>query len=66
MREGGEVAEELSLPDGLNAYACALGGPDGRTLLICAAPDYFAEARTGAKEGVLLAVTVDVPGAPAS
>ena len=66
VREGGEVAEELLLPDGLGAFACALGGLDGRTLLICAAPDYIPEARTGAKEGVLLTVNVDVPGAPAS
>ena len=40
-----------------------LGGDDGRTLLICAAPDFGEEARSAAHEAVLLTATVDVPHA---
>jgi hypothetical protein len=40
-----------------------LGGDDGRTLLICAAPDFNEEARTAAREAVLLTTRVDVPHA---
>ena len=28
------------MPEGLNVFACMLGGDDGRTLLMCAAPDF--------------------------
>jgi hypothetical protein len=37
-----------------------LGGEDGRTLLMCAAPDVTEHTRTGASDGVLLTTTVDV------
>ena len=40
-----------------------LGGDDGRTLLICAAPDFIVENRSAARESVLLTTTVDVPHA---
>ena len=40
-----------------------LGGEDGRTLLICAAPDFAEAHRTAAHEAVLLATTVDAPHA---
>ena len=40
-----------------------LGGEDGRTLLMCAAPDFYAQARSAANEAVLLTTTVDVPHA---
>ncbi|HZR84406.1 MAG TPA: SMP-30/gluconolactonase/LRE family protein [Candidatus Binatia bacterium] len=36
VREGGEVADEIPLPD-RNAYACMLGGADRRTLFLCTA-----------------------------
>ena len=38
-------------------------GDDGRTLFMCAAPDFHEEARKNAREGQLLAVDVDVPHA---
>jgi hypothetical protein len=44
-------------------YACMLGGDDGRTLLACAAPDFFESNRATAREAVLLTTTVDVPHA---
>ncbi|MFC3173682.1 SMP-30/gluconolactonase/LRE family protein [Novosphingobium bradum] len=36
---GGEIVDSVDLPDGLIAFACALGGADGRTLLVCGAND---------------------------
>jgi hypothetical protein len=40
-----------------------LGGDDGRTLLMCAAPDFIEQARSAARAAVLLTTTVDVPRA---
>jgi sugar lactone lactonase YvrE len=63
VAEGGTIAGELRMPDGLGCFACMLGGEDGRTLLMAAAPDYFADKRRGAGEAVLLTAQVDVPHA---
>jgi len=41
----------------------ALGGRDGRTLLLCAAPDFLEHNRREARDAVLLTTTVDVPHA---
>jgi len=60
---GGAITEEIPAPEGLEYYACALGGDDGRTLLMCAAPDFLATNRSRAREAVLLSTTVDVPHA---
>lgn len=60
---GGQIVQEIAVPDGLGVFACGLGGEDGRTLLACAAPDFHEEARKAAREAVLLAVEVDVPHA---
>lgn len=60
---GGEIVEEVVPPNDLAAYACMLGGDDGRTLLMCCAPDYFESNRANAREAVLLTTTVDVPHA---
>jgi sugar lactone lactonase YvrE len=54
--EGGRITDERSPGDGV--FACTLGGDDGRTLYLCAAPDFFEEARTAATEGRLLATRV--------
>jgi sugar lactone lactonase YvrE len=63
VAEGGEITDEVAAPDGLGLYACALGGPDGRTLLLCTAPDFFEHTRSQAREAVLFTTTVDVPHA---
>lgn len=63
IAEGGEIVDQIAAPEGLGIYACQLGGPDGRTLLLCAAPDFFEHNRTRAREAVLLTTTVDVPHA---
>ena len=48
-------------PAGMSIFACMLGGDDGRTLLLCAAPDFAEVNRMAAREAVLLTTTVDVP-----
>lgn len=60
---GGDIVEEVAAPEGLGIFACMLGGDDGRTLLLCAAPDFHEEERRTAREAVLLTTTVDAPHA---
>jgi sugar lactone lactonase YvrE len=63
LAPGGEIVEVVHGPEGLGVFACMLGGEDGRTLLICAAPDFAERRRSNAREAVLLTITVDVPHA---
>lgn len=60
---GGALVDEVVAPGGLGIFACMLGGADGRTLLLCCAPDYFEHNRATATEAVLLTLEVDVPHA---
>lgn len=60
---GGQIVDEITMPEGLGAFACGLGGEDGRTLIACAAPDFYEQARAAAREAVLLTATVEVPHA---
>jgi sugar lactone lactonase YvrE len=60
---GGEIVEQIRAPAGLGFFACMLGGEDGLTLLLCAAPDFAEANRSQAREAVLLTTTVDVPHA---
>jgi sugar lactone lactonase YvrE len=60
---GGDIIDEIRAPEGLGFFACMLGGDDGRTLLICAAPDFAEHKRTETREAVLLTTTVDAPHA---
>jgi sugar lactone lactonase YvrE len=60
---GGAIVDEIPTPEGLGCFACALGGDHGRTLLICAAPDFLEHNRRQAREAVLLTATVQVPHA---
>ena len=59
--EGGTITDEIR--PGSPVYACALGGASGRTLFMCAAPDFHAEARTAATDARMLAVEVAVGAA---
>lgn len=61
VRAGGEIVDEVS--PGTNVFACMLGGDDGRTLFLCAAPDFLEANRKDARDGQLLSVRVDVPHA---
>lgn len=56
---GGEITAEVEVPDGMHAYACMLGGADGRTLLMCANPDFSGKDGTDVK-AQLLTVEVEV------
>jgi sugar lactone lactonase YvrE len=60
---GGAIVDEIPVPGGLGCFACALGGDDGRALLLCAAPDFLEANRRQACEAVLLTATVAVPHA---
>ncbi len=60
---GGAIVDEIHTPEGLGCFACALGGHDGRTLLVCAAPDFLESTRREAREAVLLTATVEIPHA---
>jgi sugar lactone lactonase YvrE len=58
---GGGIVDEIHTPDGLGCFACALGGDDGCTLLLCAAPDFLEANRRKAREAVLFSTTVEIP-----
>jgi len=60
---GGAILDEIPSPDGLVFYGVMLGGDDGRTLLICAAPDWREPRTADATPSVLLTTDVEVPHA---
>jgi sugar lactone lactonase YvrE len=60
---GGAIVDEITGPGGMGVYACALGGDDGRTLLMCCAPDFYAHTRAPVREAVLVTTGVTVPHA---
>jgi sugar lactone lactonase YvrE len=60
---GGEIVDEIRMPEGLDVFACMLGGQEGRTLVMGAAPDFLQHNRVGATDAVPLTTTVDVPHA---
>lgn len=69
IAQGGEIKETIEVDAGRPVFACALGGPDRRTLFLAEAnggdPSKIAQALkdgTG-NGGRLRAVAVDVPGA---
>jgi sugar lactone lactonase YvrE len=63
VAEGGEIVDQILAPEGLGIFACMLGGADGRTLLMCAAPDFLEANRAPAREAVLLTTVVESPHA---
>lgn len=59
---GGEILERIEAPiEGHVIYATMLGGPDGRTLLMCAAPDWRLGMDTGEALASLWTTRVEVP-----
>ncbi|MCU1607579.1 MAG: SMP-30/Gluconolaconase/LRE domain protein [Modestobacter sp.] len=60
---GGHIVEEIAAPEGQGVFACALGGDDGRTLLMCCAPDFLEHNRAPVREAILVTARVDVPHA---
>lgn len=63
VAEGGEITDEIPAPEGLGVFACMLGDTDGRTLLMCCAPDSSAKRRKKANEAALYTARVAVPHA---
>lgn len=61
IREGGDLLETIDLDRG--AFACMLGGDDGRTLFITAADWGGITGEGGGRTGQVLAVPVAVPHA---
>ena len=57
--EGGSITDRLPTPH--TAYACMLGGDDGRTLFILTAPGAGAD-RAGSADGSIWTTTVQHPG----
>ena len=62
MASGGEILDSIAT-GALGAFACTLGGPTGRTLFICVAPDFNEHARQQAREASVWTTEVSVPGA---
>jgi len=62
VAEGGRVLDEVQLTAG-HCYACGLGGPDGRSLVLCIAPGSAQKARRSASDAVMVRVRVPVPAA---
>jgi len=60
VARGGEIADVVTVDEGLRCFACMLGGDDGRTLAICAAAS-FDEDRP--HDAVVVTTQVDVPHA---
>jgi sugar lactone lactonase YvrE len=59
---GGEILERIPAPEeGQVIYAAMLGGEDGRTLLLCVAPDWRLGMGNNEPRASLYATRVDVP-----
>jgi len=65
---GGEIVEEFPAPEqGMSIYAAMLGGEDGRSLLMCVAPDWRLGMGNDEPRASLYTTRVEVPhhgGAP--
>ncbi len=61
VREGGEILQTVELDRG--CFACALGGPDGRTLFMVAAEFPGAASMAGTRTGQALTLQAPAPGA---
>lgn len=62
VREGGEIVAQLAT-DPMGVFACMLGGADGCTLFMCAAPTFAEEECRQRHRAQLLATEVAVPHA---
>ena len=62
VAEGGAILNEL-MTGGLCAFACMLGGDDGRTLFVCAAPTFDETEAAAHHRSSILMTRVEVPHA---
>ena len=59
IAEGGEILDTIdTAPEGV--FAVALGGVEGHTLFMCAAPDWDEASRKAETKGRMLAATVEI------
>ena len=58
VREGGDVTDKVTLAPELHAYAVAIGGPDGRHLVVCASASHDPAEIAAAPTAQLLVVEV--------
>jgi sugar lactone lactonase YvrE len=58
VAETGGIIGEVRAAEGMGAYSCALGGEDGRDLLICSAPDFDDAKRKARAEAVLFVTRI--------
>ncbi|MGM8872381.1 SMP-30/gluconolactonase/LRE family protein [Psychrobacter sp. 2Y5] len=59
IAEGGEILDTVNTPSE-GVFAVALGGKDGKTLFMCAAPDWDEGSRKGETKARMLATQVEV------
>ena len=62
VAERGRIVEELKT-NGLGAFACMLGGDDGRTLFACVAPTFHEAQASANHQAAILIAKVKVPHA---
>jgi sugar lactone lactonase YvrE len=60
--EGGTVTDRIDIGD-RTAIACALGGPERRTLFLLSSTDAYPKRLVGTKQSRVDATTTDIPGA---
>jgi sugar lactone lactonase YvrE len=58
VEEGGRITDAVAVPDRL-PFACGVGGPDGSTLLVCAARTWQHEQTVVQRAGVLAICDLD-------
>lgn len=63
VEEGGVTSDWIPTVEGRGAYACALGGADGRTLFVCTAETSNPAKTVDLRTGRIEACRVSVPGA---
>ena len=61
VAEGGEILDTVDTTQ--TAFACMLGGDDGRSLFVMTAPDSNHAARAAARDGAIEVARVAVPHA---
>ena len=63
IADGGEILDQVHLPEGEKAYACTLGGAERRTLFICASSSHMPDECRARRDARVVAVEVEVAGA---
>jgi len=59
LAEGGEILRRVSLDSPV--FACMAGGPDGRDLFLCCAPDFDEERRSATPEATVRLARITTP-----